>query len=143
MGRNKQRLSLQNGAAYADGLKIMDCISCAITFKPNVSESRVIGSSGTDRRWLSSDINVAITEYKSTPWLKELVKKYKSTGKTPELTIQGVQNDKGSDYNSDYGDEVITAVGCVITSDINLIELDVTGEHVKSSITLGAKDVVI
>lgn len=140
---NKQRLSLREGAVFKDGIKVMDAVTCSVAFKPTVSESQAIGSRSKDRRWLGYDVAVAITEYRSTPWLKDVVKEYKESGETPEFTIQGIQNDKGSDYNQTYGDETVTVVGCVITGDINLLELDVSGEHTKDNITLGGKDVII
>lgn len=144
MGRsNKQRLSLREGGVFVDGLKVLDAVTASVVFKPTVAESQAIGSKTKDRRWLGYDVTGALTEYRATPWLKDMIKKYKETGETPEFTLQGIQNDKGSDYNKTYGDETVTVVGCVITGDINLLELDVSGEHTKDNITFGGKDVVI
>ena len=53
---------------------------------------------------------------------------YLKSGKTPELTIQGIMNDKESDFYAAYGSDVVTVVGCVLTGDFNLSSFDSEGE---------------
>ena len=67
---------------------------------------------------------------------------YKGSGKTPELTIQGVMNDQNSDYYEEFGTDTVTAVGCVLTGDLPLTRLDSNGEIVDDDISFNAKDIV-
>lgn len=140
---DRNRMSLREGKAYLDGNLIMDLVTMEILFTPEVAESRAIGQRGKSRRWIGQDVTGSITEYRSTPWLKEAVKKYIATGKTPKFTIVGMQDDPNSDYGSTYGKDVITVESVVITSDIPLIQLDGEGEHVQSEIEVGAANVII
>ena len=140
---DRNRMSLREGKAYLDGNLVMDLVTMEILFTPEVAESRSIGQRGKSRRWIGQDVTGSITEYRSTPWLKEAVKKYIATGKTPKFTYVGMQDDPNSDYGSTYGKDVITVEGVVITSDIPLIQLDSEGEHVQSEIEIGAANVII
>ena len=51
-------------------------------------------------------------------------------------------DDAGSDYNKAHGNITCTAVGCVLTGDINLIDLDSNGDVVDDVINFNAKDIV-
>ncbi len=143
MAIDSNRLSLREGKIYLDGEQIMENVTLEINFTPEVAESRSVGQRGKSRRWLGHDITGNMTEYKSTPWLKDAVKKYMNDGSTPKFTCVGVQNDANADYNMTYGNDVITVENMVITGDINLIELDAEGEHVISDIEFGASNVII
>lgn len=70
---------------------------------------------------------------------RNMIDSYLKDGKTPELTIQGVQTDKNSDFYATNKSETVTCVGCVPTDDINLIDMDTDGDVVKESIKFGAK----
>ena len=87
-------------------------------------------------------ITGTITRRISTPWYKEIVQKYQKDGITPECTIQGVMDDKGSDYYQMYGSDTVTAVGCVFTGDIPLMALDTAGGVREDAISFNAKDVI-
>ena len=63
------------------------------------------------------------------------------TGETPTFTIQGVSNDKYSDYYDTNGIDTVTATGCVITSDVSWIDLDSGGEFVQDEIEMSAYNV--
>ena len=65
---------------------------------------------------------------------------YIKTGKTPEFKIQGICEDKYSDYYDKNKGDSVTAIGCVITGKIALMDLDTDGDVVKDSIEFGAKD---
>jgi hypothetical protein len=96
-----------------------------------------------DRRYVGRDITGTMDEYRSTKWLREVVDSYERDGITPELTIQGIREDKDSDFYSEFGEgEIVTITGAVLTGDINLIDLDTDGELVKDSISFGAKNMV-
>ena len=142
MGKNKKRISLREGKIFLDGLKVVDAEKLAIKFKPDVATSRALGERGTSRRYLGYDISVEMTKYKSNSWLKDLAKKYQDSGETPEFVIQGIQDDKNSDYYSSYGTDTVTCNGCVLTGDISILELDTGGEYVEESVTFGAVEMV-
>ena len=51
-------------------------------------------------------------------------------------------DDKASDYYSDYGSDTVTAIGCVPTGDINLLNLDANGDILDDALNFNAKDVI-
>lgn len=139
MGDIKKHISMREGSVFVDGVKILEAVSCQIIGTPDVWEGRSLGERAKNRRWMGVDYKVNIKEFKSTPWIKETIKRYQKNGETPEFTIQGIQADETSDYYEKYGQEVITASGCVITSDMILLDLDTEGEMVRNEIEMGAK----
>ena len=142
MAVNKRRISLREGEAYLDGMKVLESIKLEMNYTPDVSESRVLKEKGLSRRWIGHDITGAITEYRSTPWIREAIKKYNETGATPEFTIQGIQDDKNSDYYDEHGDIMVTALGAVLTGDLPLINLDSEGDLMQDEIEFGAHDII-
>lgn len=137
---NRQHISLREGQAYIDGVKVLDLVSLKMVITPTVASSTTVGSKGTNRRWLGYDITGSLTEYKSTDWLEKIIAKYIKDGKTPELTIQGVRNDKNSDYYATTKKtEKITLAGVVLTGDLPLMDLDTGGELVQNTVNFGAK----
>lgn len=142
MGVNKKRISLREGKVFLDGVKVIDAKKLSVKFKPDVATSRSLGERGTSRRYLGYDISIDMTKYKSNPWLKEIAKQYQDSGKTPEFTIQGIQDDKNSDAYSLYGSDTVTCNGCVLTGDISILELDTGGEYSEESVTFGAVEMV-
>ncbi len=55
------------------------------------------------------------------------------------MTIQGIMEDKNSDYYKIYGTNTVTCVGCVLTGDLPLTMLDSGGNVVEDSISFNAK----
>lgn len=143
MAVNRRHISLREGSAFVDGVKVLESIKLSFVFTPEVWSGRSLGEKGTSRRWIGRDVTGSLSEYKSTPWYKDMVKKYESTGATPEFTIQGIQDDKNSDFNEAYGSETVTLKGTVITGDIPLLSLDSAGQVVEDEISFGAHDVIM
>ncbi len=139
---NKRRISLREGRVYLDGKEIMDAVKLEAVFTPDVNESRGLKERGVSRRWLGFDITGTITEYRTTPWIHEAIKKYMKNGITPEFTITGVQDDKGSDYYAKYGNITKTLRGVVLTGDLSLINMDGEGDVMQDEIEFGANDMV-
>jgi hypothetical protein len=81
-----------------------------------------------------------MTRRRSTPWLKEKINEYLKSGKTPEITVQGIMNDENSDYYADNGSDVVTALGCVLTGDLPLTALDSAGQVVEDKLAFNIKD---
>lgn len=138
---NSSPLSAREGKVYIDGVLIADSCKFKVTFKPDVWSGKQLSEPGTNRRWIGYDIEVQITEWKTTRRYRGMVDKYLKTGATPEFMIQGIQTDKNSDFYAVNKSEKVTCVGCVPTGDINLIEMDTDGDVVKEDITFGAKKV--
>jgi len=138
MSINKRRISMREGEAYLDGLKVMDSIKLEAKFTPEVVESRALKERGKSRRWIGYDITGTLGEYRATPWLRQAVEKYMRTGITPEFTITGIQDDKNSEYYEDNGLIALTLSGCVLTGDITLLQLDSEGELVKDEVEFAA-----
>jgi len=139
---NKSPISLRQGKIFIDGIEVMDGVKCEITFTPETWSGRQLGEQTKSTRWLGYAIAGNITRRRSTPWIKDVIKKYKSTKRTPEMTIQGIMDDKTSDYYADFGSDTVTAVGCVLTGDLPLTRLDSGGEIVDDNIAFSAKDIV-
>ena len=142
MQYNKSPISLKEGKVLIDGVEVLDAVSCTIQFTPTVWSGKTLGERTNSSRWLGYDITGTMTRRRSTPWLAETIAKYKKTGKTPEMTIQGVMNDKASDYYAAHGNYTVTAVGCVLTGALPLTALDSHGDVVDDAISFNAKDIV-
>lgn len=142
MEYNKSPISLREGKVFIDGIECLDSVTCVINFTPDVWTGRQLGERTPSSRWLGASITGTMTRRRSTPWLKEAIQKYQTTKATPEFTIQGIMNDENSDYYAENGSETVTCVGCVLTGDLNLINLDSNGEIVDDSIAFNAKDIV-
>lgn len=142
MQYNKAPISLREGHVYLDGVEILDSIKCEIKFTPDVWSGRQLGQKSQDSRWLGYAVTGTIGRRRSTRWLEEKIKEYKDSGDTPEMTIQGIMDDKNSDYYKEFGSNVVTCVGCVLTGDLPLTMLDSGGQVVEDSISFNAKDAV-
>ena len=142
MEYNKNPISLREGHIYIDGVECADSIKCEIKVTPEVWTGRQLGEVTQSSRWIGMTITGTITRRRSTPWLKDAIKTYMSDKSTPEFTIQGIMDDENSDYYAENGSETITCVGCVLTGDLNLINLDSGGEVVDDSISFNARDIV-
>lgn len=140
---NSKPIHIGEGRVFLDGIEVFDSVKCTIKCTPKVKTSKVIGDRTQNTRWAGVDYTGEITRRRSTSWLKDLLAKYISSGKTPEFTIQGVQEDKDSDFYADNGTDTVTAVGCVITSDINLLQLEADGEFLDDVLTFNIKDVIL
>ncbi len=140
---DRNRHSLREGKAYLDGNLILDCIKLNVVFIPEVVESSAIGQKGKSRRYIGHDVTGTLVQYKSTPWLKEIAKKYIETGVTPKLTIVGISDDPASDYGAEYGKDIITVENAVITSEIPLLQLDREGELTQEEVEFGAENIII
>ena len=142
MEYNKAPISLREGHIFLDGVEIADTIKFEIKFTPDVWTGRRIGQQTPDSRWLGYAITGTIGRRRSTKWLEEKIKEYKESGETPELTIQGIMDDKNSDYYKEFGSNTVTCVGCVLTGDLPLTMLDSGGTVVEDQIGFNAKDIV-
>lgn len=142
MQYNKSPISLKEGKVLIDGVEVLDAVACTIQFTPTVWSGKTLGERTNSSRWLGYDITGTMTRRRSTPWLADKIAEYKKSGKTPELTIQGIMNDQNSDYYADNGAYTVTAVGCVLTGALPLTALDSNGEVVDDAISFNAKDIV-
>lgn len=139
---NTSPLSAREGKVYIDGTLVADTCKFKVTFKPDVWEGKQLGKKSTSRRWTGYDIEVQIEQWKTNRFYRQKINEYLTSGKTPELKIQGIQEDKNSDFYDLTGKETVTCIGCVPTGDIALIDCDTDGDVVKESITLGAYNIV-
>mgnify|MGYP002621705800 CR=1 FL=1 len=142
MAVNKRRISLREGSLYLDGTMVADAVKVEAVYTPEVAESRGLKEKGLSRRWIGHDITGTITEYRTTPWMYNAIKKYIKDGSTPEFTLTGIQNDKNSDYYDKNGNIKVTLKGVVLTGDLSLLNLDAEGELLQDEIEFGAHDVV-
>jgi len=142
MEYNKSPISVREGKAYIDGVEVLDSNKLEIKFTPDVWTGKQLGERTPSSRWLGYSITGTMTRRRSTNWLKEKIKEYMASGATPELTIQGIANDENSDYYAANGTDTVTAVGCVLTGDLNLTNLDSGGDILDDVINFNVKDIV-
>ena len=142
MEYNKNPISLREGKIFIDGIEVADGVTATFKFTPDVWTGRQIGERSPSSRWLGFSITGTITRRRSNNWLKEKIKEYKASGATPEMKIQGINNDENSDYYAAHGTDTVTLVGCVLTGDLQLTVLDSEGQVLDDSINFNAKDLV-
>lgn len=138
---NSSPLSAREGKVYIGGVLVADSCKFLVVFKPDVWSGKQLSEHGTNRRWIGYDIEVQISQWKTTRMYRTMIDKYLKEGITPEMTIQGIQTDKNSDFYLTNKSEKVTCTGCVPTGDINLIDMDTDGDVVKEEITFGAKKI--
>lgn len=138
---NKSPLCAREGKVYLDGTLVADSCKFRLVFTPDVWEGKSLGDKGTNRRWIGYSITGQIDSWKTTNMWKKKIQDYLKSGATPEFKIQGICEDKNSDYYDKNKGDKVTAVGCVMTGDIPLMDLDTGGDVVKESISFGAKDI--
>ncbi len=139
---HKNPISLREGKVFLDGLEVFDSVKCEIKFTPDVWTGRQLGDRSASSRWLGYSITGSITRRRTTAWLKDTIKGYIDSGKTPEFTIQGIMNDAGSEYYDTNGSDTVTVVGVVLTGDLNLLNLDADGQVLDDVIGFNAKAMV-
>ncbi len=143
MEHNRAPISIREGKVFINGVECLDGVKAEIKYTPDVWEGRQLGDRSSSSRWLGYSVKGTITRRRSTPFLEDVIKEYQRTGQTPELTIQGIMDDTGSDYYRETGKNITcTAVGCVLTGDFSLINLDSGGDVLDDAIGFNAKDVI-
>ena len=131
------------GKLYIDGEQFLNARKVLIKVSINNTESKRLGDRTTSSRTVGYDISVEISQYKSNKFAVDIVKKYLDVGLTPKFKVQAMNNDKGSDFFSKYGNDTITVTGCVPTGDLNLIDLDAsTTDYVEETITFKGSAIV-
>ena len=140
---NRSRILLNKGKMYWNGNIIVDGIKCEVVVTTTVTTSKSINEVVPSSRWAGIDsIKVTLSEYRSTARAKDMVKQFLETGVTPEVTIQGIQDDKNSDYYDAVGKEIVTVIGCVPTGDIKLLSVDAdSNDHLQDEFTFNGKDI--
>lgn len=139
---HKNPISLREGKVFLDGYEIFDAVKCEIKFTPEVWTGKQLGDRSDSSRWLGYSITGNMTRRRTTTWTKDLIQGYINTGRTPELTIQGISDDQGSEYYANNGSDTVTVVGCVPTGDLTLLSLDSAGQVLDDSFGFNAKGIV-
>lgn len=133
---------MREGKIYMDGDLVADGCKFSLKFTPKVWEGKCLSERGTNRRWIGYDVTGTLEQWKTNKLLKKKIDSYLKTGETPEMVITGICEDKNSDFYKKNKTDTITAVGCVLTGDLTLMDLDTDGEVVKESLNFGAKDII-
>lgn len=139
---NTRPISLRQGKIFIDGVEAADSVSATGTFTPDTWSGKQLGDYSNSTRWLGYNLTVTLTRHRSNPYIKEVIKKYQNTHKTPEITIQGIMDDPDSDFFDKHGNDVCTYVGCVPTGAMPLTALDSNGDVVTDSLTFNARDFI-
>lgn len=139
---NTRPISLRQGKIFIDGIEAADSVSATGTFTPDTWSGKQLGDYSNSTRWLGYNLTVTVTRHRSNPYIKEVIKKYQNTHKTPEITIQGIMDDPDSDFFDKYGNDVCTYIGCVPTGAMPLTALDSNGDVVTDSLTFNARDFI-
>ena len=110
MEYNMSPISLKEGKIFVNGVECGDGFNINIKFTPDVWTGSVLGRRGKSSRWLNGAYSGTMTRGRTNAFIKDAITHYMETGETPEITIQGIQNDKGSDYYAETGKvETVTA----------------------------------
>jgi hypothetical protein len=128
---------------FLDGVKVYDLVAGTIVFTPDVWTGRQAGEDFPSSRWIGGAVTGSISERRATAWVKDAIKAYLDTGRTPEFTLTGIMDDENSDYYQAKGEEVITVSGVVLSGDINLISIDAAGDVLTDVIGFNAKKIVM
>lgn len=136
----RSHIDCSQGKAFIDGEECLDATAFSIIFSPITSSTKTLGHTGEDTRWKGYNIRINLTEYRSRPWLKNIIKDFLDNKKTPNFTFQGMCTDEQSDYFHDYGGQTVTVTGCVPIGDITILAQDVNSDFVTDSIQFSGKD---
>ena len=119
------------GKVFIDGEEFLNAKKVLIKATLNNSQSKTLKT-----RTVGYDISVEVGTYKANKFGVNILKKYVDKGLTPSFTIQALNNDKGSDFFSQFGNDVVTVTGCVPTGDLTLLDLDASStDYVEETIT--------
>jgi len=135
-------ISMTEGRVFVNGEERTNTVSCTANFTINTAEVPVLGARTIGDKALTYKITGTLTEYKATKWLIEYCKKFQEEGTIELFDIQGVTDDKNSDYSKKYGTDRITLKDCVLTGDIPLFNIDATGEVVTDEISFTANRIL-
>ena len=138
---NKRRHLCNEGKVKLDGVTVLDAVKFKVVSTPEVAESRGLGERVKSKRYKGVEHKITLTTYKSTKAYRGAIQKYLDTGETPEFTITGIDEYDHSDYYDTNGHDTVTCKGCVITSDVPLIDLDTEGDYAKDELELSAYQV--
>ena len=124
------------GKVFIDGEEFLNAKEVLIKATLNNSQSKTLGVKTQKTRTVGYDISVEVGTYKANKFGVNILKKYVDKGLTPSFTIQALNNDKGSDFFSQFGNDVVTVTGCVPTGDLTLLDLDASStDYVEETIT--------
>lgn len=141
MEYNKNPIFVKEGKMFIDGVEVLDCVKATMIYTPDVWTGKVLGELTDSSRWKGGNFTGTITRRRSTPWLADLIARHMADKHTPEFTIQGIMDDANSTYHEANGSVKVTAVGCVFTGALNLINLDSGGEVVDDDLSFNIKSV--
>ena len=142
MQYNANPISVREGHIYIDGIECGDGVAFSVKFTPDVWTGKQLNDRTPSSRWLGGAWTGSITRRRTNNWLKQKIKEYQETGATPEITLQGIADDRNSAYYAAHGTDTVTAVGCVLTGDLTLQSLDSNGDVLDDVIAFNAKDVM-
>lgn len=112
------------GKVFLDGELVAEAKKLLIKVTLNNAKSKPLGNKTEKTRTCGYTISVEMGAYKTSKFGVDIIKKYIDKGITPEFTIQAMNNDSGSDYFKQFGNDVVTVVGCVPTGDLTVLDLD-------------------
>lgn len=82
MDFNTRPINIRMGKIVIDGIEVADSVSATGTFTPDTWSGKQLGDYSNSTRWLGYNITVSLSEHRSTPWIKDMIKKYQATHKT-------------------------------------------------------------
>lgn len=142
LDHNMQPVSVRNGQVFLDGVAVLDGVKFEVKFTPEVWKGKQLNDKTPSSRWIGYEITGSMTRYRTTSWIRDMIREYIRTGRTPEFTAQGILDDPGSDYGARHGSETVTVVGVVFTGDMFLMQLDANGNEATEVLNFNAKDVI-
>ena len=138
--KNVRAVSVREGRAFLNGIEIMDGVSLTANIVLETIQYKTLGSRTPSTKIIGVSINGTLKKFNSTAFMNEFIDAYHKTGKYPEITFQGISDDKNSDEYDEYGSQTETLSGCVLTGTIPLLTLDSGGSEMSVSVDFNAKD---
>lgn len=124
------------GKLFIDGEEFAQAKKVTIKVTLSNAKSKVLGDKTSKTRTVGYDIKVEIGMYKTNRFGLKILKDYVDKGLTPSFTIQALNNDKGSDFFKQFGNDTVTVTDCVPTGDLTLLDLDASStDYVEDTIS--------
>ena len=117
-------ISSHQAGLYINKKHQTNCVGFKAQGTVDTKESRVIGQQTTKPRVRGVKFSGELRFYKASPWLAKYLMDVQERQFKQEFEIMGVLDDDPSDFGKQFGKQIVTLTGCVLTGDIVIMESD-------------------
>lgn len=130
------------GIIYFNGKKREDGVKFNLKANVETHQSKVLSQPGKTTRTTGISYSGQLTFRKTSPWLITYINNIREHGEAQPFTLQFIVSDPGSDYYKKHGAQRLTAIDCMLTGDIPLIEADADGDIINETLDFTARDII-